>query len=866
MWVPQWPLSSEKLAATRELVAGQLALKHIKPSVSPWNTPIFVIKKKSGKWRLLHDLRAINRQMQIMGPVQRGLPLLTALPERWPIIVIDIKDCFFSIPLSERDTERFAFTVPSCNHEEPDQRFEWVVLPQGMANSPTMCQLFVSETIAPLRKKYPTLKCIHYMDDILLAEKTETLLDQAYEELVQILRGKGLYIAPEKVQRGEVVNYLGACIKPMEVVPQKLELRKDGLRTLNDFQKLLGNINWVRSYLKLPNHELKPLYDVLIGDSALNSPRVLTPEARLVLEKVERSLQGAFLKRWDANKPLTLCILATLSQPTGLLWQEGPLLWIHSRISPAKSIQYYPSAVADLALTGIQQCIQFFGILPTTLVVPYSSYQVQTLCGALDEWAVLRCGYPGEIDNHYPKHPLVSFFKEHPVIFPKITAVRPLSSAPNIFTDGSKTGCGAYVIEHQEPVRCHFQPGSPQIVELQIVIEVFKRCHFPFNLISDSAYVVNAVKVLEAAGPIKRSSTVCALLKELQDLIWHRTQRFYIQHIRAHTGLPGPLSEGNNIVDKLARQDVLLMAPAMERARRFHELFHVNAKTLQKKFNLPRADARQVVLGCPQCVTFQHPPSVGINPRGLRPGVLWQMDVTHFSEFGTLKYLHVSVDTCSGVIMATPLSGEKARNVITHCLEAWAAWGMPQILKTDNGPAYTARSFVSFCQQMGVRLTHGLPYNPQGQGIVERAHRTLKECLLKQKGGIGHGRTPKERLSLALFTLNFLNLDINGHSAAERHHMPHGPQRGMVKWKDILTGTWHGPDPVLTWARGSVCVFPQDKPDPVWVPERLVRKVQDAPPPKNTPDAPDDCGGDAGDDGASLGNPVRVSKADADTA
>ena len=130
------------------------------------------------------------------------------------------------------------------------------------------------------------------------------------------------------------------------------------------------------------------------------------------------------------------------------------------------------------------------------------------------------------------------------------------------------------------------------------------------------------------------------------------------------------------------------------------------------------------------------------------------MDVTHISVFGALKYVHVSLDTCSGVIHATPLSREKARNVIGHCVEAWAAWGKPQQLKTDNGPAYMAQSFTSFCKQMGIQLNHGLSYNPQGQGTVECAHSTLKECLIKQKG-IGQGRTPKERISLALFTLNF---------------------------------------------------------------------------------------------------------------
>ncbi|KAL6081748.1 hypothetical protein STEG23_016830 [Scotinomys teguina] len=62
-----------------------------------------------------------------------------------------------------------------------------------------------------------------------------------------------------------------------------------------------------------------------------------------------------------------------------------------------------------------------------------------------------------------------------------------------------------------------------------------------------------------------------------------------------------------------------------------------------------------------------------------------------------------------------------------------------------------------------------------------------------------------------------------GRAAADRHIGPSTGTMGMVKWKDILTGIWNGPDPVLVWARGSVCVFPQDRQDPIWVPERLVQ-------------------------------------------
>ena len=49
IWTEQWPLTKEKLQATKELIDTQLELKYIEESYSPWNSPIFVIKKKSGK-------------------------------------------------------------------------------------------------------------------------------------------------------------------------------------------------------------------------------------------------------------------------------------------------------------------------------------------------------------------------------------------------------------------------------------------------------------------------------------------------------------------------------------------------------------------------------------------------------------------------------------------------------------------------------------------------------------------------------------------------------------------------------------------------------------------------------------------------
>ena len=211
---------------------------------------------------MLHDLRAINEQMHALGPVQRGLPLLSALPKDASLIVIDIKDCFFSIPLYPPDRPRFAFSVPSINHMEPDQRYQWKVLPQGMANSPTICQLYVQEALRPLRERFPQILIMHYMDDVLLCHKDWLILKKAYPYLLQQLQLWGLQIAVDKVQFADTGQFLGSIILPTKIIPQKVKIYKRDLRTPNDFQKLLGDINWLRPFLKITTAELKPLFDI----------------------------------------------------------------------------------------------------------------------------------------------------------------------------------------------------------------------------------------------------------------------------------------------------------------------------------------------------------------------------------------------------------------------------------------------------------------------------------------------------------------------------------------------------------------------------------------------------------------------------
>jgi hypothetical protein len=142
-----WPLNNEKLQALKHLDQKQLEHKHIELSFSPLNSPVFAVKKKSRKWRLLIDLRNVNASMVTMEAFQPGLPTPTCIPKEWPLIVLDLQDCFYTISIHPKDRERFVFSAPSFNQQEPLQRYQWTVLPQGVTNSPTMCQYFVGKLL-----------------------------------------------------------------------------------------------------------------------------------------------------------------------------------------------------------------------------------------------------------------------------------------------------------------------------------------------------------------------------------------------------------------------------------------------------------------------------------------------------------------------------------------------------------------------------------------------------------------------------------------------------------------------------------------------------------------------------------------------
>ncbi|XP_064285402.1 uncharacterized protein LOC135305595 [Passer domesticus] len=785
IWVEQWPLSKHKLKALQELVDEQLSKGNLVETTSPWNSPVFVIKKPNkDKWRLLHDLRKINEVIEEMGPLQPGMPSPTMLPKEWNLAVIDIKDCFFQIPLHPDDAPRFAFSVPTINREAPRKRYHWRVLPQGMKNSPVICQWYVASLLSPVRAAAPNAIIYHYMDDILVCAPTDDELVHSLDLTTNALVAAGFELQQDKIQRMPPWKYLGLQIDKTTITPQKIQI-KNSIRSLADVQQLCGSLNWVRPWLGIPTEDLAPLFNLLKGGEELSSPRSLTPEAQIALEKIQKSISNRQAHRCVPGLPFQFIILGKLPHLHGLIFQweastkkdqkaKDPLLiieWVFLSHHRSKRITRPQELLAELIRKARLRIRELAGQDFTCIYLQvrlsighFSKNMLEHLLQENEELQFALDSYTGQISIHPPAHKF--FNSEFSFSLKSVQSKTPLK-ALTVFTDASGASHKS-VITWKNPQTQRWEAdikqveGSPQVAELDAVVRVFRRFPEPFNLVTDSAYVAGVVVRAENAILQEVSNaSLSRLLSELVQLVSHREQPYYVMHVRSHTDLPGFITEGNRRADALAAPVQMAPTPDVFRqAKISHQLFHQNAPGLVRQFHLSRDQAKAIVATCPHCQSFQLPsiPS-GANPRGLRSCEVWQSDVTHIAEFGKMKFVHVSVDTFSGAVFASAHTGEKAKDIIKHLLLAFSSLGIPKELKTDNGPGYKSKELETFLQQWGIVHKTGIPYSPTGQAIVERTHQSLKRVLAQQREAMKtESPQPEDPLKMLLAIMHVLIL------------------------------------------------------------------------------------------------------------
>ena len=148
-------------------------------------------------------------------------------------------------------------------------------------------------------------------------------------------------------------------------------------------------------------------------------------------------------------------------------------------------------------------------------------------------------------------------------------------------------------------------------------------------------------------------------------------------------------------------------------------------------------DCVDYVKSCQKCQqmdkTVPKPPPMTERPIVTRPFSDVAIDVV--GPFPTAKggyrFMLTCVDSASRWPEAFPVRTVTARTVIRCLTTVFTRWGFPEKLTSDNGSQFTSKAFTKWLREKGIAHARSTPYHPQGNGIIERLHRTFNGVIAK---------------------------------------------------------------------------------------------------------------------------------------
>eukprot|EP00253_Pinus_taeda_P032240 PITA_32240 len=131
---------------------------HICSSSSPYGSPIVLVQKKDGTWRLYIDYRAVDKiTVQNRYLIPRIDDLLAQLKGAKYFSKINLKSGYHQVPIKPSNVWKTAFKAK-------DGIFEWLVMPFGLTNAPTTFMRLMDDILQQFTNSF----IVVYLDDILI--------------------------------------------------------------------------------------------------------------------------------------------------------------------------------------------------------------------------------------------------------------------------------------------------------------------------------------------------------------------------------------------------------------------------------------------------------------------------------------------------------------------------------------------------------------------------------------------------------------------------------------------------------------------------------------------------------------------------
>ncbi|EZA62194.1 hypothetical protein X777_02820 [Ooceraea biroi] len=128
---------------------------------------------------------------------------------------------------------------------------------------------------------------------------------------------------------------------------------------------------------------------------------------------------------------------------------------------------------------------------------------------------------------------------------------------------------------------------------------------------------------------------------------------------------------------------------------------------------------QEKIANCKTCLRFQR----SNNKETLKPTEImdspWEMVGIDFFKFQNRIYLLIT-DYFSKYVDIIHLRDESAITTIKALKSCFIRWGIPNIIRSDNGPQFTSREFKNFAKTWNFKHVTSNPIYPRSNGMVER--------------------------------------------------------------------------------------------------------------------------------------------------
>lgn len=328
----------------------------IAPSSSPYNSPVWVVPKKSDasgmkKFRLVIDYRKLNdKTIEDNYPIPNITDILDKLGKSNYFSILDLKSGFHQIEVHEKDRQKTAFSVDNGH-------YEFNRMPFGLKNAPSTFQRLVDNI---LRENVSKRECMVYMDDIIVFSNGLEEHVKNLKSVLNKLRNARLKIQLDKCEffRKEV-EFLGHTVNEEGVSPNQAKIeviRKLQIpRTEKEIKRFLGMTGYYRRFIKNYAHITKPMTKYLKKDSILDIKDINYIDAFNILK--EKLVHAPILVYPDFSLPFEITTDASNVAIGGVLSQNDKPIAYVSRTLNEHEINY---STIEKECLGIVWCLKQF--------------------------------------------------------------------------------------------------------------------------------------------------------------------------------------------------------------------------------------------------------------------------------------------------------------------------------------------------------------------------------------------------------------------------------------------------------------------------------------------------------------------------